>query len=277
MKKGNRKFLVGITGSTGLIGKNLIKKYPKYKFIKFEGDILNKRQVDNWIANSKFNKLIHLAAKVPTAYVNANYLNSKKTNYEGTKNLINSILKFKYKKFKWFFFASTSHVYKESKKKLKENSRLKPYSKYGYTKLLAERFLKRKTPFKICIARIFSITHPKQHPSYAIPSIYKKISKSKNNEVLVLKNLNHNRDFCHINDVCRAIDLLCKKEIEGTYNIGSSKKISLKYIASFFAKKKKLIFVDNKLESNIVANISRIKKIGFKPRFNLEKTLQDFK
>ena len=116
MKKRNNKFLVGITGATGLIGKNLIKKYPKYKFIKFKGNILNKQQVDDWISNSKFNKLIHLAAKVPTAYVNANYLNSKKTNYEGTKNLIKSILKFKYKKFKWFFLHQR-HMYIKRVKK----------------------------------------------------------------------------------------------------------------------------------------------------------------
>ena len=275
MKKKNKKNLIGITGSTGLIGKHLIKKYPNYVFIKFKDDILNKSKVDKWIKNSKFNKIIHLAAKVPTAYVNSNYLIAKKTNYQGTKNLINSIIKFKKDNFKWFFFASTSHVYKMRKKKIRENDQLNPSSKYGYTKFLAEKFLKKKFPFKICIARIFSLTHPKQHPSYAIPSIYRKIKKN-NNKLVVLDNLNHNRDFCHIEDVCSAINLLCKKEIEGIYNIGSSKKISLKSIASYFAKGKNLKFIDNKFPTTIVAEISKIKKIGFRPKFSLKKILQDF-
>ncbi len=274
MKK--KKLLIGITGSTGLIGSHFIKKYPKYKFIKFKGNILNKKEVEMWIKNSNFDKLIHLAAKVPTVYVNANYSIAKKTNYQGTKNLLNSILKFKSVNFRWFFFASTSHVYKINNKKISENNKLQAYSKYGYTKLLAERFLKKKFPFKVCIARIFSLTHPNQHPSYAIPSIYRKISKSKEN-ILILKNLNHSRDFCHIDDVCRAIDLLCKKNIEGIYNIGSSKKVSLKSIASFFAKKKKIIFIDNKIKTSIVSNISKIRKIGFQPKFGLKKILKDFK
>ena len=270
------KILIGITGSSGLIGKYLIKKYTNYKFVKFKGNILNKKQVDDWIKNSKFKKIFHLAAKVPTAYVNSNYSLSKKTNYEGTKNLINSILKFKKNSFKWFFFSSTSHVYKLSKKKLSENNKLKPSSKYGYTKFLAEKFLKRKFPFKICIARIFSLTHSNQHPSYAIPSIFRKIKKSKK-KLIILKNLNHDRDFCHIDDVCSAIELLCKKDIEGIYNIGSSKKTSLKFIASYFAKDKKLVFLDNKNSTSIIAKISKIKKIGFDPKFGLKKILKDFK
>ncbi len=275
MKKVDKKILVGITGGTGLIGKYLIRKYSKYKFIKFKGNILSKKQVDHWIKNSKFENIIHLAAKVPTAYVNSNYLIAKKTNYQGTKNLVNSIVKLKKNKFKWFFFASTSHVYKMSRKKLSESSKLNPSSKYGYTKFLAEKFLKKKLPFKICIARIFSLTHPNQHPSYAIPSIYRKIKKDKNRKI-VLQNLNHYRDFCHIDDVCKAIELLCKKQEEGIYNIGSSKKTSLKSIASFFAREKKILFDDSKITTSIIANISKIKKIGFKPKYNLKKILEDF-
>ena len=43
----------------------------------------------------------------------------------------------------WFFYSSTSHVYqsKNNKKKLTENSKLKPYTKYGKTKLEAENLL----------------------------------------------------------------------------------------------------------------------------------------
>jgi len=202
-----KKNCIGITGSTGLIGSHFIKQFPLYKFDKFKGDILAKSQVDKWIKNGKFNKIIHLAAKVPTSYVNNNFKKSKNTNYKGTKNLLNSVLKFKKKEIKWFFFASTSHVYKMSKNKLHEKSKLKPYSKYGYTKLLAENYLKKGFPFTICIGRIFSITHPKQHSSYAIPSVFSRIKKSKD-KILFLKNLNHDRDFCHVKDVCSAINIL---------------------------------------------------------------------
>ncbi len=42
-------------------------------------------------------------------------------------------------KIKWFFFASTSHVYGSSKKKIKENSSINPITNYGTTKYLAEK------------------------------------------------------------------------------------------------------------------------------------------
>ena len=273
-----KKNCIGITGSTGLIGSNFIKEFSSYKFDKFRGNILSKSQVDNWVKNGKFNIIIHLAAKVPTSYVNKNFKKSRNINYQGTINLLKSALRLKKNQIKWFFFASTSHVYKMSKNKLHEKSKLKPYSKYGYTKLLAENHLKRKLPFKICIGRIFSVTHPKQHLSYAIPSVFNKIKKSKD-KVLFLKNLNHDRDFCHVKDVCSAINILYLKNSEGIYNIGTSKKVSLKSIAKFFSKKynKKIIFVDNLKKTIILSKINKIKKIGFKPKYNLKQILKEFK
>ena len=44
-----------------------------------------------------------------------------------------------------------------------------------------------------CIGRIFSVTDTTQKPPYLIPSLEKKIKKSKN--TLILKDLNHFRDF----------------------------------------------------------------------------------
>ncbi len=273
-----KKNYIGITGSTGLIGSHFIKKFHTYKFDKFKGNILVKSHVEKWVKNGKFNKIIHLAAKVPTSYVNNNFKKSKNINYEGTKNLLKSIVKFKKKQIKWFFFASTSHVYKMSKMSLDEKSKLQPYSKYGYTKLLAENYLKRRFPFRICIGRIFSVTHPKQHLSYAIPSVFSRIKKCKN-KVLFLKNLNHERDFCHVNDVCSAINILYLKNLDGVYNIGTSKKVNLKSIAKFFSKKynKKIIFDDNLKKTTILSKIKKIEKIGFKPKYNLKQILKEFK
>ena len=42
------------------------------------------------------------------------------------------------------FFASTSHVYGFSKKKIRENTKCNPQNYYGYTKYLAERYLLKK-------------------------------------------------------------------------------------------------------------------------------------
>ncbi|WP_415321921.1 NAD-dependent epimerase/dehydratase family protein [Candidatus Pelagibacter sp. Uisw_092] len=108
-------------------------------------------------------------------------------------------------------------------------------SKYGKTKLLAEKILLEKK-LNICVGRIFSFTHKSHSDQYLIPSLYKRINNSK--KKIELNNLNHNRDFLDLSDICSAITLLLKKRRVGIYNICSSKKTNLKSIATYIAKKK---------------------------------------
>ena len=85
-----KKKVCGITGSTGVIGTRLLKS-KKFRFIKFKGDIADKEQVVEWIKSRKFDLIIHLAAIVPVKKVESNFNKSKKVNFIGTKNLIDSI------------------------------------------------------------------------------------------------------------------------------------------------------------------------------------------
>ena len=57
-------------------------------------------------------------AIVPTKIVKKEPKKANKVNYLGTKILIDELVKLK--KIKWFFFSSTSHVYKFSQKKINE-------------------------------------------------------------------------------------------------------------------------------------------------------------
>ena len=111
----------GITGSTGNLGKTLLKN-KKFHFIKFKENITKKKLIDRWVRKNNFDILIHLAAIVSTREVNYNYKKALKVNFSGTKNLVDSLKKNK-KNIKWFFFASTSHVYPYQKKKLKKISK----------------------------------------------------------------------------------------------------------------------------------------------------------
>ena len=93
----------GITGHTGVLGSYLIKKL-KYRFIKFNGDITNLKDVEKWINKNNFDYIIHLAAIVPTIYVEKKFAYSKKVNFLGTKNLVDSLIKFKKTKKLFFLF-----------------------------------------------------------------------------------------------------------------------------------------------------------------------------
>ena len=158
-----------ITGYTGNLGSEFIKRFPKINFLKFKGDITNSNYLNKWIKNNDFDYFLHFAAIVPTQEVKQNYRLAKKVNYNSTLNIV-KYLKKKNKKI-WFFFSSTSHVYGFSNSKLKEKSRKKPISKYGELKFLAEKDLKKivqNSQIKLCIGRIFSFTHYNQKKSYFI-------------------------------------------------------------------------------------------------------------
>ena len=270
----------GITGSTGVLGSK-IRKNLKYKFYPFKGDITSKRKVDEWLNKRHYDIIIHLAAIVPTVEVEKNYNLAKKINYYGTKNLVDSINKLE-KKPNWFFFASTSHVYRVKRKnnKINELSKLNPTSKYGKTKMLAEKYLLKKfkkNEINYCIGRIFSFTDKKQKKTFFAPRIFSEIANT-NKKTINFKNLSHYRDFLSVKDIIRAIDILQKKRAVGIFNIGSGTETNLQIIAKFFCKKynKKVVFEKNKQYSYLISNNSKIKKIGWKQKYNAFYDLKQF-
>tara|TARA_Y100000294_G_scaffold172419_1_gene187081 strand:+ start:129 stop:959 length:831 start_codon:yes stop_codon:yes gene_type:complete len=272
----------GITGSTGILGKNL-KKNLKFKFISFNGDITKKKQVDEWIKSNNFKFIIHLAAIVPTHKVKNNYKLAKKVNFNGTKYLVDAIIKYK-KKPDSFFFASTSHVYKPRKKliKIRENTKAVPYSLYGRTKLIAEKYIKKNFSEKkinYCIGRIFSFTDLKQDQFFLVPALFHRINTNKK-KIINLENLNHYRDFIAIDDIANAIKVLCYKNFKGTFNIGSGKSIHLEKIANFFSKNlKKKIYIKKTFikPTFLISNNKKLIKTGWKPKRDFFFELKKFR
>ena len=129
---------IGITGHSGSLGKEIVKSKFGFNYSFFKSDVRSKSKVLKWIDGKKFDAIIHLAAIVPIKIVNNNQKKAYDVNYIGTKNIVDAVKK---NKIKWLFFASTSHVYSSSKKKIHEKSDIKPISYYGKTKLLAENYI----------------------------------------------------------------------------------------------------------------------------------------
>jgi nucleoside-diphosphate-sugar epimerase len=255
-----KKFECGLTGYKGNIGKSLIKS-KKIKFSYFRGDVRKIKDLINWINKNNFNYLVHLAAIVPIKEVNKNKKKAYQVNTLGTENLVKAILQTK-NQIKWFFFASTSHVYASSKVKIKENSKIKPISYYGTTKYLAEKKLYklRSKNIKVCIGRIFSTANSNQRRNYLVPDLKYKIKKF---DFLNLENLNHYRDFISIKDISKIIIFFIRSKFSGIVNICSGKKIKLSKIANIIAAKyKKKIFIKaNKKFTCLVGNNQLLKKI----------------
>ena len=85
--------ICGITGHKGNLGKKFIEIFDNFKFEKFHGNIANKKDVDNWVKKKEFDLILHFASVVPTSIVKKNYKHASKINYNGTKFLIDSLIK----------------------------------------------------------------------------------------------------------------------------------------------------------------------------------------
>ena len=266
-----------ITGSSGVLGSYIIQKNPKVNFLKFKGDITNKKEITNWILKKNFDVFLHLAAIVPTSEISKNYIKAKKVNYDGTKNIVDALL---LKKNIWFFYASSSHVYASSPNKIRENSKLKPITLYGKLKYLSELYILKKlekSKINYCIGRIFSFTCFTQKESFLVPSIFKK-NKTTSSSLIVFKNTNHHRDFVSIGDINRAIFFLLKKKSTGIFNIGSGKKINLNFLVKKICKifNNIPVFKNNHKITYLVANIEKIKKLGWRPKDNINDILENY-
>jgi nucleoside-diphosphate-sugar epimerase len=266
-----------ITGSSGVLGSYIIQKNPKVNFLKFKGDITNKKEITNWILKKNFDVFLHLAAIVPTSEISKNYIKAKKVNYDATKNIVDALL---LKKNIWFFYASSSHVYSSSPNKIRENSKLKPITLYGKLKYMSELYILKKlekSKINYCVGRIFSFTCFRQKESFLVPSIFKK-NKTTSNSLVVFKNTNHFRDFVSISDINRAIFFLLKKKATGIFNIGSGKKINLSLLVKKICKifNNTPVFKKNHKITYLVANIKKIRKLGWRPKDNINDILENY-
>lgn len=259
-----KRIRCGITGYRGVLGKRFIKLFP-LNFIKYKGDLLDTKKLKAWVLGNQFDLFLHFGAIVPTKKVDVNFILAKKINIKSTENIIKFLIKKKSKP-KWFFFSSTSHVYKlfSYHKLINEKSSIQPSTKYGKTKYLAEqKILKYKNKLNICIGRIFSFTDKSQKRMYVVPAIKKKLNQKK--KVIYFDNINHHRDFLSTKKISKIIYNLYTNKKTGIYNIGSGCSTSLLKLVKYYAlKKNKRIIISKNKPTFLIANNSKLKKLGIK-------------
>ena len=246
-----KKKKILITGGCGYIGSCLYILLSK----KFDVFILDKNKKKNW-------------QKIPPQKIfKCNMLNYKKTNRIVSKILPNTIVhlaslstvneRIKMKDYyqnnvvvtknlemimkkndiKNIIYSSTASVYDYKKTKITETSKINPISKYGKTKLLSEKLIK-KSNLNYIIFRFFNVTsaitkpltgeyhNPETHliPTLISNLIGNKISRIYGNDYNT-KDGSCIRDYIHIKDICNAIflgtKLLEKKKIKVILNLGN--------------------------------------------------------
>lgn len=282
--------MILITGATGFIGRNLIKRLKNKVDIRIltrdenkalslfkdidivKGDILSENAIKK--ALKDIDIIVHLAGLV--SYSNSE--NILKTNYIGTKKLL------KYCKHKRFIFSSSVSVYGPIKGVADENYPINPTNPYGKSKAMAEKVVMNSNTEWI----IFRIA-----PVYGIGSpLWLKNLKLLDNGFPVPKteNLTH---IVHINDVVQAFEVGLEKG-EGIYNIAGIKPIRFLdlvcYIMKLLGKKPRIwppwlvkfiaklmgmgCYLDV-LTTNRHYSIKKAKEFGFKPYVSLNKGIKE--
>jgi nucleoside-diphosphate-sugar epimerase len=153
-----------ITGVKGIIGAELCKRFidmgyyvigidrtepqekeedrGQFEYIKL--DITDQDKVKQFFSDLCFDYLIHCAALVHKNSPDLSFNNFMKINYEGTKNIFDSVIQSKNKYgLKRAIFFSTIEVYggEERDEIISEDDECNTISFYGQSKLAAERYL----------------------------------------------------------------------------------------------------------------------------------------
>ena len=211
---------------------NILKKNNKFKFYKF--DLVNKKKIGKIFKKHKIDIVIHLAAQAGVRYSVVNPSSYFESNIIGFINVIEASHENNIKK---FIFASSSSVYGDKKKyPLNEKEKIFPKNIYSASKKLNEdiaRDVSNISKMKIIGLRFFTIYGKWGRPDMLIFSFLKSIYEQK---VFYLNNYGkHLRDFTHIEDVVKIINLLTVKKVKKNFqifNICSNKPVSLKKIMS---------------------------------------------
>ena len=148
----NKKFNLIIVDNLSTGYKELIQKKAKFYKCNFG----NKKKISQIIKTHNIKTIFHFAASLNVV---ESYFKPKKydlNNYVYTKRLLDIALKLNVEN---FIFSSTCAVYDESLKKVSENSKKKPQSNYGKSKLKAERLIQSKVKknFNYAILRYFNV------------------------------------------------------------------------------------------------------------------------
>ena len=265
-----------VTGGLGFIGSNfvlnLLKNHTKYEIInldagfygsnplnlselehseKYEfvsGNICDGHLVDKLVLDCDI--VVTFAAE---SFVDRSIANAKpflESNIDGVYTLLESIKKHKKK----FLQVSTDEVFGSLEKdSATENFPFNPSSPYAATKACAEMLVNSYHITYGCDTLITRCTNnygPRQFPEKLIPKII--LLAEKNKKIPVYGNGKNLRDWLHVNDHCKAINLVLEHGKSGeSYNISSNKEFNnitiIKKILSIMKKSENLIeFVEDR-------------------------------
>ncbi|NJE13663.1 SDR family oxidoreductase [Thermococcus sp. LS2] len=291
--------LIVVTGGAGFIGSHIAEELSKdnevvvidnlysgkvenvpenVKFI--QADIRDYESIADVISQADY--VFHEAALVSVVESVEKPILTEEINVLGTLNILRALSEGHGK----LIFASSAAVYGDNQNlPLKEEEEPRPLSPYGVTKVSGEYYCKifyEIYGVPTVALRYFNVFGERQgYNQYAgVISIF--INRALKNEPLIIfGDGKQTRDFIYVKDVVKANVLVAEKERANgeVFNVARGERTTILELAM------KIIDATNSLSSIIFdkprpgdikhsqADISKIKKLGFKPEYSLEEGL----
>ena len=171
---------------------------------------------------------------------------------------------------------------------ISENHPLRPVNPYGVSKVTQDLLAYSYTishSLQIVRVRPFNHTGERQTAQFAIPAFASQIVEVERGtqESVMVGSLEAKRDISDVLDVAKAYELLMRQgKVGEVYNLGSGFSISMKEVLAMMIQlsTSQIITAEDQVRMRpsdipiMVADISRIKELGWQPTIPLENTLQ---
>ena len=253
-----------------------VEKNPRYHFVR--GDVCNSEVLEK--ACERVDAVIHFAAETHVDRSIDDDQDFLKTNVWGTRNLLETVRRFKISR---YLHISTDEVYGSLKEGFAtEDSPLQPNSPYAASKAAADLLVRayHKTfGAPALIVRSSNNFGPCQFPEKVIPLFITNLLEGK--KVPLYARGENRRDWIYVEDNCEAIEKVFDQGEAGEiYNIGGSHEISnielTRAILKHFGKGEEWIkYVTDRPghDFRYGLNSSKVRKLGVKPRYSFEEAL----
>jgi len=286
-----------ITGASGQIGSYVLERFldraevigidlkpPRIKELNdfiIIGDLRSREFVENIVKD--VDVIIHLAAQVSVERSWEDPIYDAENNILATINLLKESSGSNVER---FIYISSAAVYGTPRYlPIDENHPKDPISPYGVSKLAGEYYCKvYSEDIYTIIVRPFNVFSPRMDPKNPYSGVIAKFIQRVKKKLppIIYGNGRQTRDFVQVRDVVDFIEIAIRKGKRGeAYNVGTGKETSILELAEMIMEigkfKGEPIFERPRKGDVVrsVADIMKAKKIGFKPKTNLRKDLEE--
>lgn len=270
---------------------NLVRN-DNLSFIK--GSVTDEKLMDKVLSCTTFDYIFHLAAVASVADSVERPVETHQVNFESVLMLLELIRKYQ-KDLKRLVFSSSAAVYGDEPTLPKqEESVIRPLTPYAVDKFAAEQYVLdyyHLYGIPTSAVRFFNVYGPNQNPESPYSGVisilvdrYKKLQSGLEVKFTLFGDGSQSRDFVFVKDVIQALLLVAsKKEALGKqFNVGTGNALDLNELINVIDETLNIklpisygALRDGDIKDS-VADISRLKSLGFKPNFSIHEGIKKY-